>query len=411
MEPDARLLPGIHLVTAAGPDLAERYVELGLRVGRHHPDLVDSYYGPPALQRRVIAEPVLEIARLRDDCRRCVADLDAGADPAISGQRRRWLRSQLVGLETTIRSIGGESIPYEDEVRESYGVVARRVDEADLADAQRRLGDALAGTGPLRERVDAFRDRHAIPTEKLRPLIDALSEDFRERTARQFGLPEGERVRFELVSDRPWSGFNYYEGELSSLVAINTDLPVLSSSIGHLIAHEAYPGHHTEATRKEAGLVRGRGQVEESIKMIGTPSCAIAEGLADLGIEVLLGDDRLEIVGEHARSLGVTYDTEAIAALGHFGEMSSKARGNVALMIHADGASHAEAAAYAVRWLLLDPARAAKAVEFTTDPTWRAYGFCYSEGLELCRTFVDGDPSRFERLITEQLTPPDLVAA
>ena len=392
-------------------DLAERYVELGLRLGRHHADIVDAYHGPVALHQRVSGEPLLDIARLRDDCRRLIADIDAGVDPEISGQRRRWLRSQSVGLETTIRSIGGESIPYIEEVRASYGVEARRVDEADLAEAQRWLDDAMAGTGAIGERVARFRDRHAIPTEQLRPLIDSLSEDFRGRTDRLFGLPDGERVRFELVNDKPWSGFNYYEGQLSSLVAINTDLPVLSSSIGHLIAHEAYPGHHTEATRKEVGLVRGRGQVEETIKLIGTPSCAISEGLADLGIEVLLGEDRLDVVGEHARSLGVAYDTEAIAALGHFGEMSSKARGNVALMIHTDGATLAEAAAYAERWLLLDPARASKAVEFMTDPTWRAYGFCYSEGLDLCRAFVAGDPRRFERLLTEQLTPPDLVAA
>jgi hypothetical protein len=35
---------------------------------------------------------------------------------------------------------------------------------------------------------------------------------------------------------------------------------------------------------------------------------------------------------------------------------------------------------------------------------------CYVEGLPLCRQFVDGDPARFERLITEQLTPDQLAA-
>jgi hypothetical protein len=48
-------------------------------------------------------------------------------------------------------------------------------------------------------------------------------------------------------------------------------------------------------------------------------------------------------------------------------------------------------------------------VEFLTDPTWRAYSTCYDEGLPLCRSFVGGDPQRFERLITEQLTPDQLV--
>ena len=58
---------------------------------------------------------------------------------------------------------------------------------------------------------------------------------------------------------------------------------------------------------------------------------------------------------------------------------------------------------------LLPRERAAKAVQFLTHPTWRAYVTCYVEGMPRCRAFVGGDPSRFERLITEQLLPADLV--
>jgi hypothetical protein len=47
-------------------------------------------------------------------------------------------------------------------------------------------------------------------------------------------------------------------------------------------------------------------------------------------------------------------------------------------------------------------------VQFLTDPTWRAYISCYVEGLPLCRAFVAGDPARFERLLSEPLTPDDL---
>jgi hypothetical protein len=50
-------------------------------------------------------------------------------------------------------------------------------------------------------------------------------------------------------------------------------------------------------------------------------------------------------------------------------------------------------------------------VEFLTDPTWRAYIFCYIEGVARCRAFVGGDPERFRRLLDEQLVPADLVAA
>jgi hypothetical protein len=225
-----------------------------------------------------------------------------------------------------------------------------------------------------------------------------------------FGLPEGEHIDFELVSNEPWSGFNYYLGDLHSRVAINTDLPVLATSIGHLIAHEAYPGHHTEHSRKEAGLVRRAGHREETIFLVGTPQCLLAEGLADLAIDVLLGDDRVQVVGDHLRNQGVRYDTEAIDAVSEMAELSSRARGNLGLLLHEQGADRDDAVAWAERWLLLDRERASKSVDFMLDPTWRAYISCYVEGLPLCRSFVAGDPARFERLLTEQLLPADLAA-
>ena len=47
---------------------------------------------------------------------------------------------------------------------------------------------------------------------------------------------------------------------------------------------------------------------------------------------------------------------------------------------------------------------------FLTHPTWRSYIFCYTAGLPLCRSYVQGDPARFERLLAEQLVPADLAA-
>ena len=134
--------------------------------------------------------------------------------------------------------------------------------------------------------------------------MDSLAEDLRARTDELFGLPDGEHVEFELVTDEPWSGFNYYLGDLQSRVAINTDLPVLSTGLAHLVAHEAYPGHHTEHTRKEVGLVRRRQWWEESIFLVGTPQCLLAEGLADLGLEVAWGRHPEATVAAHLRPLG-----------------------------------------------------------------------------------------------------------
>jgi hypothetical protein len=223
-----------------------------------------------------------------------------------------------------------------------------------------------------------------------------------------FGLPDGERVDFELVTDQPWSGFNYYLGDLRSRVAVNMDLPVLSTALAHLVAHEAYPGHHTEHTRKEVGLVRGRRWLEESIFLVGTPQCLLAEGLADLGLEVVMGERPEPVVAGHLRPLGIPYDAEVAAAVARSGEDLGWVRANAAFLLHEDGAPPDEVVEYVARWSLTTRERAEKAVAFLLDPTWRAYITCYVEGFRLCRAFVSGQPERFSRLISEQLVPEDL---
>ncbi len=226
-----------------------------------------------------------------------------------------------------------------------------------------------------------------------------------------WGLPDGEHVDFDLVTDQPWAGFNYYLGDLRSHVVINVDLPVLSTALAHLVAHEAYPGHHTEHSRKEAGLVRRRRQVEETIFLVGTPQCLLAEGLADLGLEVVLGPRPEPVVAAHLQPMGIRYDAEVVAAVAGAGEALARVRGNAAFLLHEDGVAVEDVIDYVARWGLLPRPRAEKAVEFLTDPTWRAYVTCYIEGLALCRRFVGGRPERFARLITEQLIPADLEEA
>jgi hypothetical protein len=405
------------------PGLVDRYLTLGLRLGRHIDGLVDAYYGPRHHADRVHAEPVLSPDRLIGEARSVLADIDAGAsldvgDGSASGSptdregaapaRRRWLRAQVLGLVTTASKLNGEAIGYADEVEACYGVRPTRVPEEELLEAHRRLDEVLPGSGPLADRLVSWREAHAVPVDKLRSAIDSLAEDLRARTATLFGLPEGEQVSFELVTDQPWSGFNYYLGNLSSRVAVNTDLPVLSTSLAHLVAHEAYPGHHTEHTRKEVGLVRRRHWLEESIFLVGTPQCLLAEGLADLGLEVVMGRHPEATVAEHLHPLGIRYDTEVVGAVSEAGEALGGVRQNAAFRLHEDGADPEVVTDEVARWGLLSRDRAAKSVEFLVHPTWRAYLTCYVEGLPLCRRFVGGDPTRFDRLLAEQLTPADL---
>lgn len=424
-------------MSGAGGGVVTRYLSLGLALGRHIDGLVDAYYGPPALAAEAARRAPRAPAELADALRRLLADLAggapledagddgapvAGAGPAAAGAgatspsgsdagRRRWLAAQARGLLVTARKLAGEPVAYADEVEACYGVRPSPVPDEVFADAHRALRAALPGSGDVGERLVAWREAHAVPVERLPAAVESLAADLRDRTAHRIGLPDGETVRFELVSDQPWSGFNLYHGGLRSTVSINTDLPVLSLGLPHLVAHEAYPGHHTEHTRKESGLVRGRRWLEETIFLVGTPQCLVAEGLADLGLEVLVGPHHQAFAAGHLRPLGIRYDAEVAAAVAAAGEVLSAARANAAWRLHAEGADPTVVTDELARWALLPPARAAKAVEFLVHPTWRAYVTCYVDGLRLCRRFVGGDLDRFTRLVTEQLLPDDLVPA
>ncbi len=371
--------------------------------------MVDAYYGPADLATRAAAGPARPPAELEARARRLLADLAADTD--LDATRRRFLTAQVAGLRTTAAKLAGEAIGYVDEVQACYGVRPEMVAEDTFAAAHRRLDEVLPGSGPLGERYVAWRETQVVPPDKLRPAVDSLAEDLRQRTATLFGLPEGERVEFDLVTNEPWAGFNYYLGDLHSRVVVNVDLPVLSTGLGHLVAHESYPGHHTEHCRKEVGLVRRRQHLEETIFLVGTPQCLLAEGLADLGLEVVAGRRPEPVVASHLRPLGIPYDADLVAQLSEAGESLGTVRGNAALLLHDRGADVDTVVDYLARWSLLSRPRAKKAVQFLTDPTWRAYVYCYVEGVALCRRFVAGDPARFARLISEQLTPADLGAA
>jgi hypothetical protein len=395
---------------AGGLDLVDRYLELGLRLGRHVDGFVDYYYGPSALRERVDGEESADPAVLAGDAERLLAEL-ADGDKIADEQRRRWLTSQLGGLRTAAQRLAGDAIPYVEEVERCYGVRVEHAPEERFAAAHRELDDALAGPGDLGERFRAWDESQYVPPESLLPVVRVLCDDFRARAERLLGLPEGESVELELVSDEPWAAYNYYLGGLRSRVVVNTDVPMRAARLAELVAHELYPGHHTEHALKEERLVRRRDYGEETIALIATPQSLVSEAIAEVALDVLLGEDAHEVVAEHVRPLGIDYEPERVARILRAREALESVPTNAALMLHQEGATYDDAHAYMSRWSLRAKPFVDKLLQFVTDPTWRAYVPCYSEGRRLGLAFVGGDAARFRRLVTEQLVPADLVAA
>lgn len=382
----------------------ERYLLLCLRLGKLIPGLVDAYYGPDALSARVDGE---ERADPRDQATEAATLLDE-LDGAIDGeQRRRWLRAQLAGLETVAQRLAGQEIPYLDEVERCYGVRPELVPEEEFARAHEALDAVLPGRGSVKKRFQAWERAQTVERDALLRVFEALTEETRARTRGLVELPAGESVALELVDNEPWLAFNYYLGGLQSRVVFNTDLPWRSNDLLHVVAHELYPGHHTEHAVKEEVLVRGRGQLEETALMVGTPAATVNEGIAEMAPRMIARDVD-ELAADVLRPLGVAYDAEVARAVRIQGETLRYVGDNAAILLHEQGLPLEEVREYWRRWTLRPDERVEKGIQFVTDETWRAYAFTYTAGLRLARAFVDGDSTRFRRLLTEQLTPADL---
>ena len=377
--------------------MIEHYLELCLRLGRHVDGLVDAYYGPAEISERVDAEELRDPAKLAQD-----------AASLLDQVEEDWLGAQLLGLETVARKLAGEEISYEDEVERCYGVRPEWVPEETFEAAHRELDEALPGNGSLADRYQAWREHDVLDGDALAGVYDGMLADVRARTRALLDLPERESLEVEYVSDEPWSAFNYYQGGLRSRIAVNTDTPLTPDLVFELATHEAYPGHHVEHAWKEQILVVEGGRLEESALMAGTPSSLVSEGIATLAGEILLGDEREQVVAAHVEGTGVPYDPEVSRRVLKTIEPLAYVGANVALLVHTRGGSREDAIDYVMKWALRSRKRAEQTFRFVTDPLWGSYVTTYSAGYDLCSKWVGGDPARFKRLLTEQLTPADL---
>ncbi len=140
------------------------------------------------------------------------------------------------------------------------------------------------------------------------PALTALVELLRTRTRRLLELPEGEAVVVEEVHDEPWWAFNYYQGDLRSRVVVNADTLTTPFDLVGLAAHEAYPGHHTEHAVKEQLLIRDRGCLEEAIQLVPTPQVVVSEGIAEIGLDLLLDEELEREIGDVLAAHGLEDD-------------------------------------------------------------------------------------------------------
>lgn len=386
-------------------DIAERYIRLAHGIDAHSEGFIDGYGGPAGWADRSPRPP----AQLQAEAEALAQDVQALTDPL----RRGWLSVQVRAMHTMTRMLAGEDIPYEQEVRLVYDIDPLETSVDALEEGLAEMEAAVPGSGPLPERLDAMREKVVVPTGDILRLAEPILSELKRRTQERYGLPAGEQFTIGLVSDKPWSGYNWPLGNLTSRIDINTDLPVLLPGLPDLLAHEGYPGHHTEHATKEAVLVRGRGWLEHSLQLINAPECVVSEGIATNALDLVMSREEADawLTGELARMAGLNgQDVQAFLDVNRAKEKMKAISGTAALMLYRDHRPDDEVLAFLMRYNAVTEMRGRQSLRFIQNRLYRGYIFTYSVGYERVKAFTAAHgPEGFRRLLNEPLTPGALL--
>ena len=400
--------------------ISRDYVRLVLALGKHDPDYVDAYYGPEELKKEAEAAG-LGLDAIGEGTRALterVRKMPAGGDE-LSALRRQYLEKQLGALAARVRMLKGEKLPFDAESKALYDAVAPHHGEAHFKAVLDKLEQRFPGSGPLVERFEAWRKAFVIPRDKLDSVFQTAIAACRERTAAHVELPAGERFTVEYVTNKSWSGYNWYQGNFRSLIQVNTDLPIYVDRAIDLACHEGYPGHHVYNVLLEQHLVKNRGWLEFAVYPLFSPQSLIAEGTANYGIEVAFpGPARIEfektklfpLAGLDPARAAEYYEVQALV------EQLSYA-GNEAARLYLDGKIDRDAAAtWLQRYALMPKERAAQRVRFFDQ--YRSYVINYNYGKDLVRRYIESkggtadNPTRrwqeFEKLLSSPRLPSGL---
>ena len=404
-------------MTISVEQIAPTYVQLALAIEQHKPGYVDAYYGPSEWQDQAKAKGLRPLVELAQEC----ADLNTAlaADTNLDPQRRDFLTKQGRAMQTSLRILQGEQPALVEETETLYDITPAWMDEIIFDEAQRRLdellpaGDLSTG-GSLIERMAARKKAVNVTIEPGSPLLDEVIVELQRRTTARFSLPPDESFEVQLVTDKPWSAYNWYLGNFRSLIEINIDRPIDVIRLVHLMAHEGYPGHHTELSIKEARLTREQGWIEHAITLLDSAACVIAEGIATRALTTLMSDEELVdwCTAELLPRAGLAHlDARRELAIETARVQLAEVSNNAAFLLFEQAAGEAELVAYLQRYGLSTEQEAQQTIRFLKYA--RSYIFTYRYGGEILDALFAKFPDHdhwFARLLSEAVTPSQIRA-
>jgi hypothetical protein len=395
--------------------LAERYVRLVLSLGVHDADFVDAYYGPDDWQQQAAREKegLAAIGEKAEVLRDALNAFPASGMEAILGLRLEYLRRQVAAVVARTHMLRGTRFSFDEEALALYDVTPPTFPEEHFEALVKDVGKLLPGSGEIHKRLEEFKRHFVIPPARLAQVFDAAIAEGRKRSAAHLTLPSTEHFSVEYVTGKPWSGYNWYKGNATSVIQVNVDFPITIDRAIDLACHEGYPGHHVYNSMLELSLARGRGWQDFTIYALFSPQSLIAEGTANFGILMAFpGQERVAFEREVIFPIAGIDPTRAESYYAvHTLVQRLAYAGNEAARRYLDGRMTREQAAdWLVRYALMSPDRAEQRTHFFDK--YRSYVINYNLGQDLVQQAVERrggtveNPERRWELFGEMLSSP-----
>jgi hypothetical protein len=275
--------------------LGEDYLKLLVQIGNFTREItgisiVDAYFGPKSLSPERVKQ-VLPSEELLMNIERFI-----GRAKEIDGKLERIVTaSDLQSMKVVVRWLSGDDIPYVQLVKGIFGITPSKFDQAEIRKAQQRVEDAsthLQGSD-VSEKIAGWTEESRISGEALREMINTevvqRTKEIEELFDKQVfsHLPvkvKNNGVIYKVVSGEPWSGYNYYQGNYTSVNAINVDRQFNKYRLVVMLCHEYE--HHIANVFTEH-YYRKTKALDMSVALLHTKRSIISEGTADCAREFL----------------------------------------------------------------------------------------------------------------------------
>jgi hypothetical protein len=198
-------------------------------------------------------------------------------------------------MKIVVRWLSGDTISYLQLVKGIFGITPLKFSQADIRKAQERVEDASTALSgyDVSEKIARWRAESKISGRALKKMIDTevvhrtkeIEELFEKHVFSHLPLKINNKgVIYKAVSGEPWGAYNYYQGNYTSVNAINLDRTFNKYRFVAMLCHEYE--HHIANVFAEHYYHKTKA-LDISVVLLHTKRSIISEGTADCAREFL----------------------------------------------------------------------------------------------------------------------------